>query len=105
MNTIQKTLMIATLSIVGFVSPAFAADQAACADKVNVKVNGLVCDFCARSVEKIFNARDEVAGIKVNLDAGQIDIDMKSGKSIDDKTLNKLIKDSGFDITNIKRGC
>lgn len=105
MNTIQKILMTTAFVLAGFVSPAFAAQPAACADKVNVKVNGLVCDFCARSVEKLFNAREEVAGITVNLDAGQIDIDMKAGKSIDDKTLNKLIKDSGFDITNIKRGC
>mgnify|MGYP003385969618 CR=1 FL=1 len=105
MKLFQKTLTLAALAIICSMTPTFAAEQAACADKVNIKVNGLVCDFCARSVEKLFGDRQEVAGIKINLDAGQIDIDMKAGKSIDDPTLNKLIKDSGFDITNIKRGC
>ncbi len=105
MNTIQKILTFSALAIICSVAPSYAAEQLACSNAVNIKVNGLVCDFCARSVEKLFGAREEVAGIKVNLDVGQIDIDMKSGKSIDDQTLNKLIKDSGFDITNIKRGC
>ncbi|MDX1923442.1 MAG: heavy metal-associated domain-containing protein [Alphaproteobacteria bacterium] len=105
MNNVQHTLLITTLVVIGLTTPSYAASPATCANAVNIKVNGLVCDFCARSVEKLFGAREEVAGIKVNLDAGQIDIDMKTGKSIDDKTLNKLIKDSGFDVTNIKRGC
>ncbi len=105
MKHIQQAALIVTVAMIGFAVPANAAPASACANAVNIKVNGLVCDFCARSVEKLFGAREEVAGIKVNLDAGQIDIDMKSGKTIDDQTLNKLIKDSGFDITNIKRGC
>lgn len=105
MKLIQQAALIVTVAMIGFAVQANAAPASACANAVNIKVNGLVCDFCARSVEKLFGAREEVAGIKVNLDAGQIDIDMKSGKTIDDQTLNKLIKDSGFDITNIKRGC
>lgn len=73
-------------------------------DKVTVRVNGLVCDFCARALEKVFSKRDEVAGIKVDLDAGEVLVAMKDGQTIDDATLTALITDSGYNVTAIERG-
>ena len=76
-----------------------------CEDTINLKVNGLVCDFCARSLEKVFLKRGDVAGIKVDLGKGSIVVAMKPGSTIDDATLTKLITDSGYNIANIGRGC
>ena len=35
---------------------------------ININVNGMVCDFCAQSIEKVFMKRIEVKGINVNLE-------------------------------------
>ena len=80
-------------------------EKASCEDTVNIKVNGLVCDFCARSLEKVFLKRGDVAGIKVDLGKGSVVVAMKPGLTIDDATLTKLITDSGYNIAAIGRGC
>lgn len=79
--------------------------NANCADTVNVKVDGLVCDFCARALEKVFGKRDDVEGIKVDLDKGNVMVAMKQGQTIDDATLTELITDSGYNVSSIKKGC
>lgn len=89
---------------------SFAAQQeaqsvAVCKNQVAVEVNGLVCDFCARAIEKVFRKKEEVANIGVNLDAGKISITMNDNQSIDDETLTQLITDSGYDVVKINRGC
>ncbi|RMB08147.1 heavy-metal-associated domain-containing protein [Eilatimonas milleporae] len=73
-------------------------------DTVIVDVNGLVCDFCARAVEKVFSRRDEVAGVAVDLEAKTITLAMKPGGQIDDATLKKLIVDSGYNVLAVRRG-
>ena len=79
--------------------------NAACEDTVNIKVSGLVCDFCARSLEKVFLKRGDVAGIKVDLGKGSVVVAMKPGLTVDDATLTKLITDSGDNVSAIQRGC
>ncbi len=80
-------------------------ENAVCEDTINVKVSGLVCDFCARSLEKVFLKRGDVAGIKVDLGKGSVAVAMKSGLTIDDATLTKLITDSGYNVSAVHRGC
>lgn len=94
---------ILTLTVILSSAPALAAE--ACKDTVNVKVNGLVCDFCARALEKVFGKREEVSGIKVDLDKGDIRINLKPGKTMDDDTVKQLVTDSGYNVTAINKGC
>jgi copper chaperone CopZ len=70
---------------------------------IKAKVNGLVCDFCSRSLEKVFEKQEEVETIKVDLDLGQVAIYIKPGKDLDDNKIKRLVKDSGYDVTNIMR--
>ena len=70
---------------------------------ITVKINGLVCDFCARALEKVFSKRDEVTGIDVNLDTKLVTIGFKEGNDIDDDTIAKLITDAGYNVVQIKR--
>ena len=74
-------------------------------DTINVKVDGLVCDFCARALEKVFGKRDDVERIKVDLDNGNVMVAMKNGQTMDDDTLTRLITDSGYNVRAIERGC
>lgn len=88
-------------------APAASNDMenVACEDTINIKASGLVCDFCARSLEKVFLKRGDVAGINVDLGKGSIVVAMKPGSTIDDATLTKLITDSGYSVNAVQRGC
>lgn len=99
----MKKLITFIATITLFVQPVQAAES--CADTINVSVNGLVCDFCARALEKVFSKQDAVSGIKVDLDKGLVTVTMKPNQTIDDETLTKLITDSGYNVTNIQNGC
>ena len=70
---------------------------------LNISVNGLVCDFCARSIEKIFSKKESVESININLEKMLITINLKKGKNLDDNTIKQLIKDSGYDVREINR--
>tara|TARA_B100001287_G_C22549026_1_gene465910 strand:+ start:341 stop:658 length:318 start_codon:yes stop_codon:yes gene_type:complete len=76
-----------------------------CAKKnsVNVDVNGMVCDFCARALEKVFSEKQEVAEIDVDLDNGKISINFNDGASLDDSLIQKLVTNSGYDVVKINR--
>lgn len=80
-------------------------EAAACENIINIKVNGLVCDFCARALEKVFGKRENVAGINVDLNNSNVRVVMKPGETINNNTLTQLIKDSGYNVTSIDRGC
>ncbi len=68
-----------------------------------ISVNGLVCDFCARSIEKLFSKKESVESINVNLEEMLIRIKLKKGKSLTDSIIKKIITDSGYDIREIRR--
>ena len=58
---------------------------------LNISVNGLVCDFCARSIEKLFSKKESVKSINVNLEQMLITISLKKGKSLNDSIITKII--------------
>ncbi len=68
-----------------------------------ISVNGLVCDFCARSIEKLFIKKESVDHINVNLEKMLITINLKKGKNLDNESIKQVIKDSGYDIKEIYR--
>ena len=72
-----------------------------CHTVVIAEVNGLVCDFCARAIEKVFKKRKEVANISVDLSQGKITIWLNG--VIKDDALTKMINDSGYALVEIKR--
>ena len=45
---------------------------------MTVAVEGMVCDFCAQAIERVFMKREEVAGITINLDDQNVIISLKS---------------------------
>lgn len=70
---------------------------------INIDVFGLVCDFCAQAIEKVFMKRAEVSGIKVDLANGLITIFTKQGKDLDDNLITTLITDAGYNVDKINR--
>lgn len=70
---------------------------------ITIHVKGLVCDFCARSVEKTFSKTNEVESIKVDLDNGLIGLKLKDGGKLTDEKIKELIKANGYALESIQR--
>ena len=102
------TLAAMALSLSFAASPAFAQEDMAAveqceANTVTVHVNGLVCDFCAQALKKVFSKEDAVDHISVDLDNSVVTVYQKDGQTIDNATLEKLVTDSGYNVTGIDR--
>ena len=68
-----------------------------------ISINGLVCDFCARSIEKLFKKKSAVKNININLEEMLVTIFLKKGETINNQIINQIIIDSGYDVKEIRR--
>jgi hypothetical protein len=68
-----------------------------------VDVLGVVCDFCATAMNKIFGKRDEVAALYVDLDKKTLSLVINDGSDLSDKQIEKLAKQAGYRIAAIRR--
>ena len=76
-----------------------------CKNQIQIKVKGMVCDFCARSLEKVFKKQKGFAGIDVNLELGRVVLSLKPTANLPDQQVKKLIKDAGYNVSSIQRNC
>ena len=91
---ILTLLFILTL----FPSLSFAAGQSA-----TIHVSSLVCDFCARAVEKVFGKEESIQAVKVDLDAKIIVLSFKDKQNMDDLKITDLITKAGYKVVSIAR--
>ncbi|MEK9657255.1 MAG: heavy metal-associated domain-containing protein [bacterium] len=66
-------------------------------------VEGMVCDFCARGLEKVFAQHAAVASINVSLEEGTVSIKMKPNKTVSNEKITELIKNNGLSVRQIVR--
>lgn len=69
---------------------------------ISIQVNGLVCDFCARALEKVFYKQDGVEGVKVDLDTHLVELDVQDGTKLPDDLITQLVTDSGYNVVSIE---
>ena len=67
-------------------------------------VLGVVCDFCALAMNKIFSKREEVAAIYVDLDTKALSLVLAPGASMSDQTIADLAVQAGYRIAEVRRG-
>ena len=70
---------------------------------IDVATNGMVCDFCAQAIEKVFMKKAEVQGINVDLENQKVVIYLKENAVIEDTEIVKLFEESGYSVDNINR--
>ena len=106
----MKLLSIAALAAsLTLITPVAFADETSSAQTVTAqtmvtaKVNGMVCDFCARAVTKVFGKEDAVDNVHVDLDKGEIHVTLKTGSDLSDERVADLVKKSGYDLVSIDR--
>lgn len=71
---------------------------------IAIDVNGMVCDFCAIAIDKVFRREKAVADIAVNLSDKLVVVALKEGGAMSDARLKKLVNDSGYALVRIRRG-
>ena len=76
---------------------------AANAGTVEMKVNGLVCGFCAQGIEKTLRKNPAVADVVVSLENRLVAIALRDGQDVPDEELRKALTDSGYDVKAIER--
>lgn len=67
-----------------------------------ISVMGMVCDFCARGIEKTFQRDKSVQKIDVDLANGKVLIAYVGGTQIDADKINQQILSNGQNVTGIQ---
>lgn len=90
-----RTLTLICLSLL----PAGFAQAAT----IEMKVNGLVCGFCAQGIEKTLRKNPATADVVVSLENRLVAVAIKDGQDIADAELTKALKNAGYDVKSIAR--
>jgi copper chaperone CopZ len=75
----------------------------ASAGTIEMEVNGLVCGFCAQGIEKTLKGLPATEAVLVSLEHRLVAVKLKEGADIEDATLRKALKDSGYTVVGIRR--
>lgn len=67
-----------------------------------VSVKGMVCDFCARGIEKTFKRDSDVTKVDVDLSNGKVLIAFKRNRTIDFDDIKEKILANGQNATDLK---
>jgi len=89
-------MKIALLLVLLSVTAAAQATQT-----ITAQVNGMVCAFCAQGIEKKARALPQTQDVYVNLNKKIVAVQIKEGETLDAKTITTLVKDAGYDVTEI----
>jgi copper chaperone CopZ len=94
----MKNFSFITLSIAATLSA-----QTSVADTLKIKVDGMVCGFCASSIEKKMRANKATADVYVSLENKIVAVSEKTGQKLDDAALKAQIADAGYEVKLIER--
>ena len=75
----------------------------ALAETIEMKVNGLVCAFCAQGIEKTLRKNPVVTDVVVSLEDKLVAVEVAPGQDVPDEDLRKALTDSGYDVKVITR--
>ena len=82
---------------------AFLAFTSANASTIEMKVNGLVCAFCAQGIEKTLKTYSATEDVVVSLENRLVAVSTKDGQDIPDAELTKALTDAGYTVKSIAR--
>ncbi len=88
----KKFLAITLMTMLA--SPAFA-------ETIHVGVDGMVCAFCAKGIEKSFMKQPETEKVDVSLEDKLVTITTKKDATIKDDKITSVITDAGYKVTTI----
>lgn len=95
----RALISLAFVTSASLMTPAWSAAQGA---RVEVSVNGMVCSFCAQGIERNLRRLSFTEAVSVDLKQHRVTISVKPGAVVDDQQIRKVIRDSGFDVREIR---
>jgi len=82
---------------------AIGLGSLAAAGTIEMKVNGLVCGFCAQGIEKTLRKKPATADVVVSLEHKLVAIETRAGANLTDEELTQALKNAGYDVKAIER--
>ena len=101
MKYLNVILIIVSVSLPNVWSNSLEASKYG--ETITAHVKGMVCDFCARGLEKVFKSEKVVSKIFVNLDDSIVSIRMMPNKNLPDKRIKVLIMKNGYSVEKLIR--
>jgi copper chaperone CopZ len=62
----------------------------------------MVCSFCAQGIERNLRRLSLTQAVSVDLKQHRVRINVKPGAVVDDQQIRKAIRDSSFDVRDIR---
>ncbi len=70
---------------------------------VRLKVDGMVCPFCAYGLQKRLEELASIDAVLIRISDGLVQIRTKEGQELTDETLTDAVRKSGFSLREIER--
>ena len=81
-----------------FIAMLFSANAWA-TSSIKAEVNGMVCAFCAKGIEKKLKAMPQTQAVFVDLKQHIVVLELKDGQNVPLDDFSQVIKDAGYDVT------
>ena len=81
----------------------FLTSMAVEASTIEMNVNGLVCAFCAKGIEKQLRKFPATADVVVSLEQKLVAVALKDGQDIPDAELRRALTNAGYTVKSIQR--
>jgi len=94
-----RNLLITTLSIIAIERFCMQA----VAESINVSVPEMECESCSNAIQGRLKKEAGVSKVTPDLDARVVKIETDDTVKFTDEQIKKLIKESGFDATDVTR--
>ncbi len=79
------------------ISSAFAVTT------IKAEVNGMVCAFCAKGIEKKLNALPQRQQSLVDLKSRVVALQLKEGQTLTDQAFVQVITEAGYSVEHVQR--
>lgn len=93
----------ATLTTIILVMGLFTLSFSQSPKNIEVKVNGLVCAFCAQGITSTFSKEPATEDVYVSLEDQLVAIALKPDMDMDDTHVTKTLVDAGYDVVSMER--
>ena len=89
--------------LVVYMMATFTFIQAETSKPITVKVNGLVCSFCAQGLKKRFMVLPMIKIVQVSLGKKTVVIELKPDATLSDKMITDAVREAGYNTVRIDR--
>ena len=81
----------------------FTSHIAIAATSIKAEVNGMVCAFCAKGIEKKLNTIPEGKFAFVDLKNRVVVLELKEGQEVPLEKFTQLIQDAGYTVSKVEK--